>query len=301
MRSVLTHPDKICVLGERDLRAAGPGEARIRVRAFSLNRGELRFATNKAEGSPIGWDLAGELEDGTRVVGFSRRMEGWAEEVVLPEGDFAPLPEEVSFSQACALPVAAGTALACLDALGANLLGHRVLVTGVTGGVGGFAVSLAREAGAEVTAQVRRESDIEYAKGLGAHRVVVTSDGAELGSDASYRLVVDGIGGALLHGSLNALDPDGLAVSYGETGGQKEALALASLYGKGRASLRGLNLYAVSDRVPPRDWLGRLVSLVAQGRLRPDLVERGSWTGIGEAAAALIHRKFRGKAVVFVD
>ena len=307
VRAVLTDPESTVVLGERSLRAPGANEAVVRVRCLSLNRGELGIAVRKPAGTAIGWDIAGELETspdperlpvGTRVVGFSRAQEGWAERTVLPISDLAPIPDGVSFEQAAALPVAAGTALLSLDAMPANLLGRAVLITGVTGGVGGYAVALARLAGAEVTAQVRRDEQVEYARKLGADAVVVSPNGDNLGGP--YELVVDGVGGTLLDRALTTLTADGLAVSYGITDGAPPVQA-ATLMGKGRASLRGFNLYASSDETPPAKWLARLLSLVERDRLRGELVERGSWSQIQQAAADLLARRFTGKAVLRVD
>src|SRR5437867_6117779 len=129
------------------------GEAIVRVRAISLNRGEVRRSTMAAAGWRPGWDLAGVIERaaadgggpkvGERVVGFL--PEGaWAQRVAVPKNALAELPEKVTFSQAATFPVAGLTALLALGK-GGPLLGKRVrvLVTGATGGVGDFAVQLA--------------------------------------------------------------------------------------------------------------------------------------------------------------
>jgi NADPH:quinone reductase-like Zn-dependent oxidoreductase len=131
------------------------GEAVVRVRALSLNRGEVRRAGMAAAGWRPGWDLAGEVEraaaDGTgpavgaRVVGLLNEG-AWAERVVVPSHALAELPGKVTYSQAATFPVAGLTALHAL-ARGGLALGRRVLVTGATGGVGDFAVQLARLAG----------------------------------------------------------------------------------------------------------------------------------------------------------
>ena len=157
------------------------GEALVRVRAISLNRGEVRRSTMAAAGWRPGWDLAGHVEraaaDGTgpqvgaRVVGIL--PEGaWAERVAVPTHALAELPEKVTFSQAATFPVAGLTAL---HALGKNgpLLARRVLVTGATGGVGDFAVQLARLGGAHVTATARRADQVPALRQLGAHEVTV--------------------------------------------------------------------------------------------------------------------------------
>src|SRR5215813_2141021 len=157
------------------------GEAVVRVRAISLNRGEVRRSTMAAAGWRPGWDLAGVIERpaanglgpraGARVVGVV--LEGaWAERVAVPANALAELPDKVTFSQAATFPVAGLTALHAL-AKGGLLLGKRVLLTGATGGVGDFAVQLARLAGAHVTALARRADQAPALSQLGAHDIVV--------------------------------------------------------------------------------------------------------------------------------
>src|SRR5438128_11355929 len=124
------------------------GEAIVRVRAISLNRGEVRRSAMAAAGWRPGWDLAGEVERaaadgsgprvGARVVGLL--PEGaWAKRVAVPTHALAELPDKVTFSQAATFPVAGLTALHAL-ASGGRLLVRPGRVTGASGGVGDFAV-----------------------------------------------------------------------------------------------------------------------------------------------------------------
>src|SRR5438045_8629960 len=96
----------------------------------------------------------------------------WAERVAVPTHALAELPDKVTFSQAATFPVAGLTALYAL-AKGGLLLDRRVLITGATGGVGDFAVQLARLAGAHVTAAARRADQVAGLRALGAHEVTV--------------------------------------------------------------------------------------------------------------------------------
>ena len=147
MRAVITNGDVSgCLeIGNVPEPSADSHEAIIKVNAFSLNRGELRRALSSENGKQIGWDLSGTVEsaarngsgprNGARVVGFSRKMEGWAELVALPTEDFAVIPDEVSDQDAATLPVAGLTALYALERC-ERILGNRILITGATGGIG---------------------------------------------------------------------------------------------------------------------------------------------------------------------
>jgi hypothetical protein len=192
-RAVVVDPD---VPGRLVIRPVGEpspdrGEAVVHVRALSLNRGEVRRSGMAPAGWRPGWDLAGVVEraaaDGSgprvdaRVVGLL--PEGaWAERVAVPAHALAELPDKVTFSQAATFPVAGLTALHAL-ARGGPLLGRRVLVTGATGGVGDFAVQLARLAGAHVTASARRADQTAALRQLGAHEVAV---GDEIAATPKY-------------------------------------------------------------------------------------------------------------------
>src|SRR5437016_9598303 len=199
---------------------ADRGEALVRVHAISLNRGEVRRSAMAAAGWRPGWDLAGEVERaaadgsgprvGARVVGFL--PEGaWAQRVVVPKNALAELPDKVTFSQAATFPVAGLTALHALGK-GGLLLGRRVLVTGATGGVGDFAVQLARLAGAHVSASARRADQAPALRQWGAHEVVV---GDEIPAAPKYDLIIESVGGRTLGTALGALARGGLCVTLG--------------------------------------------------------------------------------------
>ena len=189
-------------LGEIDEPIADSDETLVRVQAVSVNRGEVKRAETAAQGSTIGWDLAGIVEAaardgsgpqvGQRVVGFSPQMRAWAELVAVDSAALAIVPNAVSLAHAATLPVAGLTALYGLERAN-RLLGAKVLVTGASGGVGYFACQLARLMGARVTAQVRRAEHVAMVQATGVESVVVDSNGEGLADYAPFRLVLDGV------------------------------------------------------------------------------------------------------------
>ncbi|MDA1099868.1 MAG: zinc-binding dehydrogenase [Proteobacteria bacterium] len=311
MKAVITNPKATgCLeLGEVADPRADSHEAVIAVTAFSLNRGELRRAEAAAPGTQIGWDLVGLVKtaardgsgpaQGARVVGFSRRMQGWAQYVALPTVDFAVIPDAVSECDAATLPVAGLTALYALERC-ERLLGSRVLVTGASGGVGYFACQLGRLMGAQVTAQLRRPDFEDLVRATGVDDVVISPDGAGLESHGKFRAIIDGVGGQVLSRLLSRLDERGRAILYGVSGGPETALAVRELMFTGDGRIEGFYLYRETEIEAAAKGLGRLLHLLADGRLTTHVPVTENWATIGATAARLIGRDFAGKAVLTI-
>lgn len=202
-----------------------PHQSLVKVTAFSLNRGEVNFAQSPdTKGRTIGWDYVGTIDtpaaddqgpqSGTRVVGWRPQMDAFAEYVIGDREYMTVIPNAVSDAQAATLPIAGLTALAVVDK-GDRILGHSALITGVTGGVGFFALQLAKLSGARAVAQVRRPEQASFAQDIGADAVVVTADGQGLEAEGPYRLIVDGVGGDLVGSLLQVTEKGGTLVSYG--------------------------------------------------------------------------------------
>jgi NADPH:quinone reductase len=275
-------------------------EALVEVKAFSLNRGESMRLATMGDGELNGWDVAGVVrqsaadgsgpKEGARVVGMMGRG-AWAQLANVPTGWLAELPDEVSFEDAATLPVAGITALETLD-IGGNPLGRQVLVTGASGGVGTFAIQLAKHAGAHVTALARRQEGLRE---LGADEVVDSvPEGAE------YDTILDGVGGPILAAAIGAVAPFGTVVSFANTVQEPVTYPTRALYGRapGAKVVGFLVFRSVRDGAAT---LARLVALTADGRLRPRIDRVASWRGAPQLIEDLLDYKVAGKAVLTVD
>ena len=308
MRALLARPSAPhgLELGEIDSPRPESDEALVAVRAVSLNRGEARYLPRREEGTVHGWDVAGVVEqaaadgsgpaEGERVVGLV--SEGaWAEQAAVPTDRLAALPDEVSFEDAATLPVAGMTAVRALEVAG-PLMGRRVLVTGASGGVGRFAIQLARDGGAHVTGV---SSSPERAGGLadlGADEVIseLTAEGEP------FDVILESVGGASLAAALARVAPWGTIVAFGNSSGEETTFDVSPFYALPGARLIGLRIFDEVDRRASgvRD-LRLLAERVAAGRLDTQITVTRSWREAGPTLDDLIERRVRGKAVLTID
>ena len=299
MRALVAAPQSVAKLEIREVDEPRPrsDEALVRVRAFSLNRGEVKAIGGAADGFRPGWDVAGVIE-GTneRVVGMVRGG-AWAELVAVPTRTLAALPDDVSFEDASTLPVAGLTALRCLE-IGGPLLGKRVLVTGAAGGVGRFAVQLAHHGGAHVTGVVGSIERGEGLRELGASELVTSIET----QGPPFDLILESVGGPSLAAAFARVAPGGTIVSFGNSSNEPTTFDVRPFFLRGRAKLYGFIIFDEVEHTPfAPAGLAYLASLIARGVLRTEVASVRSWTEAAASLAELRDRKVNGKAVLRID
>ncbi|HYA99147.1 MAG TPA: zinc-binding dehydrogenase [Ktedonobacteraceae bacterium] len=282
-----------------------PDEAIVEVHAFSLNRGELALLASRPQGWRPGQDVAGVIvqpaadgsgpDKGTRVVAWVDGA-GWSQRVAAPTARIAALPDNVSFASAATLPVAGVTALRALRQ-GGFLLGQRVLITGAAGGVGRFAVQLATLAGAEVTGVVSSSDRAAGLTELGATALVPNVREA----DGLFDLILESVGGASLSGAISKVAPGGTIVVFGNSSREETSISFSDFAGHAFAHIIPFFVYLSGTPASMGEDLAKLVSMVASGKLKPEIGLEDSWHNVYKAAAALRDRKVNGKAVFHVQ
>lgn len=269
--------------------------------------GRLAFGLRKPRNPVPGMDLAGTVSAvgssvtrfavGDQVYGSGRST--YAEYAVAPEARLAAKPERLSFAQAAAVPVSAVTALQGLGKTGRVQPGQRVLVIGAAGGVGSYAVQLAKAFGAEVTG-VCSTGKMDFVRSLGADEVIDYTVQDYADGRSHWDLVLDIAGNPSIARLRGALTPKGTAViTGGEAGG--------NLTG---GMNRQLGALALSPFVPQRltmfigavrtAELEDLTRLIEAGSIMPPLERTFPLDQAAEALRRLAAGKVRGKLAITV-
>jgi NADPH:quinone reductase-like Zn-dependent oxidoreductase len=301
-------------MAEVDTPAPNAGEILVKVLAASVNAADWHVVRGKPLFSRAtlgllrpkhripGVDIAGRVEVvGPGVTRFSVGDEvyanlldsgfgGFAQFASVPEGVASPKPANLSFEEAAAVPMAAVTALQGLGHHGTLQPGRRVLINGATGGVGSFAVQIAKAAGSEVTA-VTSTPNLELVRSLGADDVVdyTTTDFARAGQ--RYDRILDTVGNRSVPDLRRALTEDGKAAVTGFTSMRR--LLEVPLRGGG-------NVTRVQAHVTAED-LRLLSELIEAGRVCPRIDRRHRFAELPAAIAYVERGHARAKVVVEVN
>ncbi|MGF1466704.1 MAG: NAD(P)-dependent alcohol dehydrogenase [Sandaracinaceae bacterium] len=300
----------------------GPGEVLIRVHAAGLDRGAWHLMTGRpylmrlmgfglfapAEAG-LGLDLAGTVaavgpdvarfQVGDEVYGEGRGA--FAELAVAREDRLAPKPSRLSPGEAAAVPTSAVTALHALTREGDLQAGQRVLILGASGGVGSFAVQLAKARGAGHVTGVCSAGKMDLVRDLGADEVIDYRTDA-LGRTAErWDLIVD-IGGNRPVGALRRLlSPDGtLVIAGGEGGGPLLGGIHRQLWASMLSPWVGHTLKAFFSEVGAEE-LATLGELIEEGKVRPAVDRTFPLADAADAMRYLLAGQVRGKVVISVS
>lgn len=297
----------------------GAHDVLVRVAAAGLDRGawhamtglpylsRLVFGPRRPSNPVLGTEVAGSVVAlGAAVTGFDVGDEvfkfgrgTFAEYALVAEDRLAPKPAGLSFAQAATLPVSAVTALQAVHDRGRVQAGQEVLVIGASGGVGSYAVQLARSAGAHVTG-VCSPAKADLVWSLGAEHVVDRTREDFADGTRRYDLIIDIAGNPSLARLRRALTPRGTAVlTGGEDGGPLTGGMSRQLWAVALSPFIGQRLTSFIADVRTRD-LDRLTALVEGGELAPSLQRTYPLDRAAEAMRALETGTARGKVAITV-
>jgi NADPH:quinone reductase-like Zn-dependent oxidoreductase len=307
---------EVLQLKEIDKPVVGDGEALVRVHAMSVNPADwhaisgtpfvarLAFGVRKPKNPVPGTDLAGVVEavgkdvtrlrPGDEVFGWS--VGAFAEYACTPEDHLVPKPANLTFDQAAAFPIAATTALQGLRDWGQLRAGQTVLVIGASGGVGTFAVQIAKALGAEVTG-VCSTRNVEMVRSIGADHVIDYTQQDSLRGDKRYDIIFQLAGTASPSRCRRALTPKGtLVLSSGD----------GRFTGMGRMAAAALSGPFVSQALVMRvaklnqaDLLA-LTELIEAGKVTPVIDRTFTFGEIPAAVRYCEEGHTRGKVVITV-
>jgi NADPH:quinone reductase-like Zn-dependent oxidoreductase len=288
------------VLEIKDLEQPVPkdNEVVIRVRAASVNPLDWRMKSQRP-----GVDVAGQVvavggtgtlfKPGDAVLGICKGA--FAEYVCAPEAKLVPKPENVSFDQAAAVPIAGLTALQGLRDKGHLQPGQKVLINGAAGGIGTFAVQLARLLGADVTG-VCSTKNVELVRSLGADRVIDYINDDFTQDSQRYDLLLDNVGNRTLSAMRRVLSPNGKCVMAGVP---KELWAVFARLFKAFAwspLMRQKFTFFIAKM--NRDDLTTLCGLIEAGKVAPLIDRRYPLSETADAIAYVEEGHARAKVLI---
>jgi NADPH2:quinone reductase len=298
--AVLPAVDAPFELREVDDPVPQDGEALVRVRAAGINFLDVLIRRGRYPQMPelpvvLGVELAGELEDGTRVMAM-RPAGAYAELVAVPRASLVPLPEDATFAEGAGFVLTFLTAYVPLTRQVRLDDGATVLVYAAAGGVGTATIQVARALGARVIAAVGSPEKLELCRELGAEEAYVYD---ELPDDLRVDVVVDPVGGELFEASVPRLRPLGQLVAIGYAGGLWPELQPAHIVGR-NVGVQGVYIGRLLRHAPDviaaatRD----LLELWSSGRIRPVVGAEFPLADVEQAHALVESRRSVGKVVL---
>jgi NADPH:quinone reductase-like Zn-dependent oxidoreductase len=310
-------PPDVLELAEVDKPVPGDDEVLVRVRASSVNPAEWYGMKGLLVGRPqaglfkpkeprLGTDFAGVVEAvGTNVTDFQPGQDvyggrtGAFAEYVCVRNAVAPKPTNITFEQAAAVPIAALTALQGLRDKGGVQPGQKVLINGASGGVGTFAVQIAKALGAEVTA-VCSTSKVDLVRSLGADRVIDYTREDFTRGDERYDVLLDVAGGHSWREYRRVLRPDATFVLVGSMKRSRLLGPAAHLVKVRLASLRASQRFVFFIARLTREDLLVMKDLIEAGKVTPYVERTYPLSETADALRYLGEGHARGKIVLTV-
>jgi NADPH:quinone reductase-like Zn-dependent oxidoreductase len=313
-------PEEVLRVGEIARPTIGDDEVLIRVAAASVDRGTLHlttglpylmrvagFGVRTPKATNPGRCLAGTVETvGKNVTGFRAGDEvfgtsegSFAEYVAAKPGRLAPKPVSLSFEQAAAVPISGMTALQAVRDRAQVTAGETVLIIGASGGVGTFAVQIAKAFGAEVTG-VCGPTKVDLVREMGADHVVDYSREDFAGGEHRYDVILDIGGSSPLSRLRRALAPHGrLVIVGGMTDGRWFGGIDRQLRAKLLSPFVGQKLGSLMASENSADLLA-LGELIDAGKVAPAIDRTYPLGDVPAAIRYLLKGKVRGKVVITV-
>jgi len=277
------------------------GKVIVRVRAAGINFADALIRRGRYPQMPelpivLGSEIAGELEDGTRVMAMTSGSGGYAELAAVDRAQVVPLPERASFAEGASFLLTFLTAYLPLTRQVRLRPGATVLVHAAAGGVGTAAIQVARALDARVVAAVGSAEKLDLCRELGAEEAYVYDD---IPDDLRCDVVVDPVGGPLFEQSFGRLRPLGTTIAIGFAGGLWPELSPAALVGR-NVGVQGFYLGRLIRHEPQvvGDALAELLALWETGALRPVVGAELPLADVERAHELVESRRSVGKVVL---
>jgi NADPH:quinone reductase-like Zn-dependent oxidoreductase len=311
-------PEKVLRLRDVEKPIPAANQALLRVRAASVNISDYFGITGfsrlfgggilKPKNPRTGGDVSGTVEavgadvlrlrPGDEVFGACQGA--FAEFAVARETRLALKPANASFEEAAAVPVAGLTALQCLRDKGRVQAGQGVAVNGASGGVGTFAVQIAKSLGAQVTG-VCSTRNLDQARSIGADSVVDYTKDDFTRSELHYDLICDIAGNRSISDYKRALKPGGVCLIVGFAGNPLSGLIKLSVLGKlgsmtGNKKIKFMGIAKINA-----EDLAFMAELMASRKVRPVIEKKYGLNEVGQALQYIGGKHTRGKVVIAVS
>ena len=299
---------------------AGDNEVLIKVRAASVNpydfhfiRGEpyllrLMAGPRRPKDTRLGVDVAGQVEAvGRNVTQFKAGDQlfgtcrgAFAEYACTSESALAMKPENVTFEQAASVGIAGFTALQGLRDKGHVQPGQKVLISGAAGGVGTFAVQIAKSFGAEVTG-VCSTRNVDMVRSIGADRVIDYTQEDFTKSGQRYDIIFDLVANHSLSACRRVLNPKGIYIMAGGTAGRWMIGSLARMIAMRVWSRFGSRKFVSLLAKINKEDLTLMHDLMKSGKVAPVIDRCYRLSEVPEAIRYLEEGHARGKVVISLE